>query len=90
MKTTEKQIMIPEALFLDLVRYHLLGVVKYGPVIEQALNAKLEAIATRELYSRSKTAPTPEEREAARQAYLDQKGIPQDFRWGPEGITHGD
>ena len=27
------------------------------------------------------TAPTEEEREKARQEYLDRRGIPEDFRW---------
>ena len=39
------------------------------------------AMVERELYTRSKTAPTEEEREKARQEYLDRRGIPEDFRW---------
>ena len=35
----------------------------------------------RQLYSRYKTAPTKEEREQARQEYLDRRGVPQSLRW---------
>lgn len=34
-----------------------------------------------ELYAKYKTALTPEEREEARQRYLDERGIPQSYRW---------
>ena len=34
-----------------------------------------------ELYAKYKTALTPEEREVARQHYLDERGIPQSYRW---------
>ena len=35
----------------------------------------------REHYTNYKTASTEEEREKARQKYLDKKGIHSDFRW---------
>ena len=38
-------------------------------------------MAERELYTKSKTAPSEEEREKARQEYLDRRGIQADFRW---------
>ena len=34
-----------------------------------------------ELYAKYKTAPTEEEREQARQEYLDRRGVPKSFRW---------
>ena len=34
-----------------------------------------------EWYAKYKTAPTPEEREEARQRYLDERGVLQSFRW---------
>ena len=40
----------------------------------------MNAMVERELYTRSKTAPTEEEREKARQEYLDRRGIPENFR----------
>ena len=36
---------------------------------------------SRQLYSRYKTAPTEEEREQARQEYLDRRGVPQSYHW---------
>lgn len=48
--------------------------------IRAALEQKMDSLVSRQLYSQSKTAPTPEEREKARREYLDLKGIPEDFR----------
>lgn len=44
---------------------------------------KLNRMVERELYSRYKTAPTEGQREAARQEYLNRRGVPESFRWGP-------
>lgn len=41
----------------------------------------MNTMVERELYTKSKTAPTEEEREKARQEYLDTRGIQADFRW---------
>ena len=35
----------------------------------------------RDLFGKSKTAPTKEEREQARKEYLDRRGVPEGFRW---------
>ena len=45
------------------------------------MQEKLEAMVKRELYTRYKTAGTPEEREKARQEYLEKVGMPENFRW---------
>lgn len=79
-------VQISEELFLNLVKYHLCGLNTWeddlNQPIEKALQEKLDALANRELYSKYKnTALTDEERERARQEYLDRKGIPIDFRW---------
>ena len=42
---------------------------------------KLEAMIRRDSYTKYKTAPTEEEREKARQEYLDKVGMHRDFRW---------
>ena len=42
---------------------------------------KLDAMLNRQLYSRYKTAPNEEEREQARQEYLDRRRVPQSYRW---------
>ncbi len=49
--------------------------------IRSGLESKLDAMARRELYSQSKTAPTEAEREKARRAYLDEIGMPEDWRY---------
>ena len=49
--------------------------------IEKGLEAKLNTMVNHEIYSKSKTAPTEEEREKSRQEYLDRVGIHPDFRW---------
>ena len=49
--------------------------------IRIGLEKKLDALVLRELYGKSKTALTEEEREKARQEYLDRRGIPNSFRW---------
>lgn len=79
-----KTVQISEELFLNLVKYHLCGLYNdadLNQLIESELQAKFDAVMNRELYTAYKTAQTAEEREQARQAYLDRKGIPEDFRW---------
>ncbi len=61
--------------------YHLRGEVEYEEEIRQDLEQKLDAMLNRQLYSRYKTAPTEQEREQARQEYLDRRGVPQSYRW---------
>ena len=66
-----KSVQIPYDLFVDLVLYHLNGEDDFDEEIRQGLEQKLDAILNRQLYSQYKTAPTEEEREQARQEYLD-------------------
>ena len=80
-------IQIPESLFYDIIRYYLIA--SKGEAIPEELDKrvfdglsdKVQKIADRELYTIYKTAPTEEEKEKARQEYLDRKGIPESFRW---------
>ena len=76
-----KTVQIPYDLFLDLAMYHLRGEDAYEEEIRHGLEQKLDAMLNRQLYSRYKTAPTEEEREQARQRYLESIGMPADFRW---------
>ena len=69
-----KQIQIPEQLFMELVKFHLLDMEENLPSIKQGLEAKLDSLVMRDLYSKYKTAPTEEEREQARKEYLDRRG----------------
>jgi hypothetical protein len=76
-----KNVQIPYELFVDLVLYHLNGEGAFEEEIRQGLTQKLDALLNRQLYSQYKSAPTKEQREQARQQYLDRRGIPENFRW---------
>lgn len=77
----KSQVQIPKDLLLALFQYHLAGNEEYLPEIEKALMEKLDSMVKRQLYTTFKTAPTEEEREKARQEYLDKCGIHENFRW---------
>ncbi len=77
----KKNVTIPEELFIDLVKYFLADIRWNEDRIRSRLQEKLEAMVKRELYTRYKTAGTPEERVKARQEYLEKVGIPENFRW---------
>lgn len=76
-----KQIQIPEELFILLMKYHLLDMEEVQPEIAKGLMDKMDSITMRLLYSKYKTAPTEEEKQKARQEYLDKRGVPESFRW---------
>ena len=76
-----KQVQIPQKLFAQLIHYHLMEDDSHEDEIRIGLEKKLDALVLRELYGKSKTALTEEEREKARQEYLDRPGIPDSFRW---------
>ena len=76
-----KQVQIPQELFVQLIYYHLMEDDRHVDEIKIGLEKKLDALVLRELYGKSKTALTEEEREKARQEYLDRRGIPNSFRW---------
>ncbi len=76
-----KNVQIPYDLFWALLQHHLMMEDGYEEEIQQGLEQKLDAIVNRQLYSQYKTAPTEEQREKARQEYLDRRGVPQSFRW---------
>ena len=76
-----KSVQIPYERFVDLVLYHLNGEDDFDEEIRQGLEQKLDAMLNRQLYSQYKTASTEEQREQARQEYLDRRGVPQSYRW---------
>ena len=76
-----KQVQIPQELFVQLIRYHLMEDDSYIDEIKIGLEKKLDAMVLHELYEKSKTVPTEAEREKFRKEYLDRKGIPYRFRW---------
>ena len=77
----QKNIQIPMELLMAIVKYHLFDMEEYDYEIHKGLESKLEAAYRRGLYSDYKTKEDPKEREEARQKYLDEKGVPADFRW---------
>lgn len=88
-----KNVQIPQELLFDLFRFFLTDEDEADREYTQeaiitALEGKLEALVRHELYTQSKTADTPQEREKARQAYLDRVGMRQSFRWS-EGYQDG-
>lgn len=82
-----KQAQIPEDLLIDLIKWHLcpsdmIRTQDRAERIHKGLQNKLDSMAARDLYSvMHDTTKSPQERESARQAYLDSKGIPEAFRW---------
>ena len=66
---------------MKLLRYHLLDDDSCADDVKKGLEQKMNTMVERELYTKSKTAPTEEEREKSRQEYLDRRGIPENFRW---------
>ena len=84
MAKQQQNVQISFKLFLELIQYHCISDdpdYELQQSIAKSLEKKLDDIVTREMYTRSKTAATPEEREKARQEYLDKRGIHKDFRW---------
>ena len=76
-----KQVQIPQALFVLLIHYHLMEGDSNVDEIRIGLEKKLDSLVQHELYGKFKTAPTQEEREKARQEYLEKRGVPDSFRW---------
>lgn len=77
-----KQVQIDYELFLDLLRYFIQEDTDemLFEDIAAALEGKLDKMITRELFTEYKRAATRQEREAARQKYLDHVGIHPSFR----------
>lgn len=76
-----KNIQISKDLFIKLIKYHHFDMYEYEDEIKSELEKKLNLAAMREYYTAYKTAPTEQEREEARKKYLDERGVPDSFRW---------
>lgn len=76
-----KNVLISKELFIKLIKYHLFEMYEFEDEIKGELEKKLNSIAMREYYTASKTALTEKEREEARKIYLDERGVPESFRW---------
>lgn len=76
------KVQISEELFIELCKYHLLGMGADENAIQKALSEKMDAILMRQLYSKSKNQKLSEaDREKARLEYLDKRGISTKFRF---------
>ena len=73
MRDKEKQVQIPEKLFVDLVLYFLMehDNEELFHSIASAIDKKLDSIVTRQIFTEFKTGATKEIREKAIREYLD-------------------
>ena len=78
---SERKVQIPEKVFYELVKFHLLGETDAEEEIKAQLQKKLDAMVEHQLYTRSKKAASQNEREQARKEYLEMRGISAAFRW---------
>ena len=76
-----KNVQISKELFINLIKYHYFEMYEFENEIKNELEKKLNSIVMREHYTTYKTAPTEQEREEARKKYLDERGVPESFRW---------
>lgn len=76
-----KNVQISKELFIKLIKYHHFEMYEFEDEIKNDLEKKLNSIVMREHYTTYKTAPTEQEREEARKKYLDERGVPESFRW---------
>lgn len=80
-KLGEKQVMIPQSLFGRLVKYFLIHDSSEEKIIVKQLEQKLDQLIKHQSYTEYKQEKDPVKQEKARKQYLDQAGIPNDFRW---------
>lgn len=76
-----RNVQISQKLFMQLLRFHLMEDESCEKEIQKELEEKLNRMVMRDLFGKSKTAPTEEEREQARKEYLDRRGVSEKFRW---------
>ena len=79
-----KNRMISNELMMALIKYHVLDMKdneEINNLIISELEEKLSKMSRHEDYTKSKMAPTEEEREEYRRKYLDTVGMHRDFRW---------
>lgn len=85
-----KTIRISSKLFVKLLQYFNDTTLTDNELLEltnqisSELDDKLDKLVQRDLFTRYKTATTEEQREKARQKYLDSVGIHKDFRTDKE------
>ena len=76
-----RNVQISQELFMQMLRFHLMEDESCEREIKQELEKKLDRMVMRDLFGKSKTARTKEERDQARKEYLDRRGVLESFRW---------
>ena len=77
-----KKIQITQDLFVKMIKYFYSDeLCELYRDIKKGIDQKLDAISKRSYYTEYKTADTDEEKEQARQKYLDAVGMHKDFRY---------
>lgn len=77
-----QEVKIPKDLFVKLVKLFLLDDNTQYADCKAGIQDKFDKMYRRELYTTySNKKLSPEERERARQAYLEASGIPENFKW---------
>ena len=76
-----KNVQISYELFVKLLLYHLAEDYDDTEEIAKGLQDKLDSMIRHQHYTEYKTPETEEEKQAARQKYLDTVGMHKDFRW---------
>lgn len=79
----EPSIQISQKLFAQIIQYFSSGDPdpELRQAIERGIDAKIDAMNRRDYYTAYKTAESLQEREKARQRYLDSVGMRESFRW---------
>lgn len=79
----QKQVSIPEELFILITKYAFTENPNPSDLeeIRTGIKKKLDRMIEHDLYTNYKTSPTESQREAARKAYIEHRGIPNNFRW---------
>lgn len=92
MSSGSKKIQVDMSMFLDVFRL-VIALEEYEldfdtqdicKRLERQIYAKFDAMEKRNIYTQSKIALTEDEREQARQKYLNLAGIHGDFRYGKD------
>ena len=84
-----KNIQIKQELFIKLIQYFYSEEIGHDNEelfdleheIKSELQKKLDKVSMRSYYTAYKTAQTEQEREEARKKYLDERGVPESYRW---------
>lgn len=69
---------------LELTQLEFAKLIQEAPehsTLRLVLDKKIDDMVKREIYTDMLKAPSEQERQAARLAYLDKIGVPESFRW---------